>query len=346
MAEITRFPFVRHLRSEPSQHILRYRKGRLTRGGRGLSFWFAPLNAAIASVPVENLDLAFLFAGRSKDFQEINVQGVITYQVADPVQIAERVDFSIDLATGVHKHKPLERIAGTLTELAQQLAMDFMGANDLARLLASGAEEIRRRIDDGLRADQGLTGMALMIVSVRVSSVTPSAEVEKALRVPVRESIQQEADEATFRRRAQAVEKERAIQENELQNKIELAKREQQFIEQKGENERRRVTDETQAAQIAAEGQAQRAELQTRTKASEIKAVEESRVTAERDRMLIYRDFPADRLMALAMQELAGKLKGIDRVTITPDHVGSILKQLGLRGMCGPTTGALPAKEG
>jgi regulator of protease activity HflC (stomatin/prohibitin superfamily) len=345
MAEITRFPFVRHLRSEPSQHILRFRKGRQAGSGRGLSFWFTPLNAAVAAVPVENLDLAFMFAGRSKDFQEINVQGVITYRVADPAQIAERVDFSLDLATGAHKHKPLERIAGTLTELAQQLAMDHMGSNDLARLLNSGAEEIRKRIDDGLRADQGLTGMALTIVSVRVSSVVPSAEMEKALRVPVREAIQQEADEATFRRRAQAVEKERAIQENELQNKIELAKREQQLIEQKGENERRRITDETGAAQIAAEGQARRTDLLTHSKASEIKAVEEARVTAERDRMLIYRDFPADRLMALAMQELAGKLKGIDHVTITPDHVGSLLKQLGLRSV-GNTTTALPGKEG
>jgi hypothetical protein len=175
-----------------------------------------------------------------------------------------------------------------------------------------------------------------------VSSVTPSAEVEKALRVPVREAIQQEADEATFRRRALAVEKELAIQENELQNKIELAKREEQFIEQKGENDRRRITDEVQSAEIAAEGQAKRADLLSKAKAAEIKAVEEARVAAERERMLIYRDFPADRLMALAAQELASKLKGIDSVTITPDHVGALLKQIGLRpgAALEPATGA------
>src|SRR5262249_21376544 len=155
----------------------------------------------------------------------------------------------------------------------------------------------------------------------------PSAEVEKALRVPVREAIQQEADEATFRRRAQAVEKERAIQENELQNKIELARRERQLIEQKGDNERRRITDETDTAKIAASGQAERTEVLARSRAAEIKAVEEARVGAERDRMLIYREFPPDRLMALAVQELAGKLKEIDHVTVTPDHVGELLKQ-------------------
>jgi hypothetical protein len=89
-----------------------------------------------------------------------------------------------------------------------------------------------------------------------VGAVKPVAEVEKALQIPVREAIQQEADEATFRRRAQAVEKERAIQENELQTQVELTRREAHLIHQRGENERKRATDEAGAARIAAEAAA------------------------------------------------------------------------------------------
>jgi len=51
--------------------------------------------------------------------------------------------------------------------------------------------------------------------------------MEKAMEAPIRECIQQEADEAAFARRALAVEKERAIKENELKNQIELAKRDE-----------------------------------------------------------------------------------------------------------------------
>ena len=51
---------------------------------------------------------------------------------------------------------------------------------------------------------------------MRVAAVAPTSEMEKALQQPTREAIQQDADEATFRRRALAVEKERAIAENEL----------------------------------------------------------------------------------------------------------------------------------
>lgn len=330
MAQINRYPLLSHLRAEPSQHVIYYRKGKLRRSGRGLAFWFSSLSSAIASVPIDDRELPIVFSGRSRDFQEVNVQGVVTYRISDPLRLADRVDFSIDLQTGFHRHKPLESLAGSITELAQQLASDYLASTDLKTILSAGNDEIRRRIEEGLRAESAAEP-GLSVVSVRVSAVTPSPEVEKALRIPIREQIQQTADEATFRRRAQAVEKERAIQENELQNKIELSRREQQLIEQKGENERRRITDEAQAARIAAEGQADRSELETRSKAAAIKAVEEARISAERDRMLIYREFPSDRLLALAVQEFAGKLGPVQQITVTPDHVGEILRQFGLR---------------
>ena len=58
-----------------------------------------------------------------------------------------------------------------------------------------------------------------------VIALRPEPEVEKALRTPAREQIQQEADRSTYERRAVAVERERAIAENELQSQIELARR-------------------------------------------------------------------------------------------------------------------------
>ena len=62
--------------------------------------------------------------------------------------------------------------------------------------------------------------------------------------------VQQAADKATYERRAMAVERERAIAENELQNQIELARREEQLVDQRGQNERRRATEAAAAGQI------------------------------------------------------------------------------------------------
>ena len=82
MAEIKRFPILRHLRSEPTSHVLHYRGGRLRREGPGLAFWFRQIDTAIAEVPIDDRELPFLFHARSGDFQELTVQGAINFRVA------------------------------------------------------------------------------------------------------------------------------------------------------------------------------------------------------------------------------------------------------------------------
>jgi regulator of protease activity HflC (stomatin/prohibitin superfamily) len=328
MAEIRAYPIVRHLRAEPGFHVLRFRRGRLVASGRGLAFWFRPLSTSVAEIPMDDRELPFLFHGRAKDFQDTTVQGVITFRVVDPERVAERVDFALDLRTGATLKQPLEKLAGLLTELAQQFAIAYLAQTDLRHVLAEGVAEIRERIWQGLRGDAALEAMGLEVVTVRVGAVKPVAEVEKALQIPVREAIQQEADEATFRRRAEAVEKERAIQENELQNQIELTRREANLIDRRGENEKKRVTDEAAAAQIAAEAEADRTGIRARAQAGSIEAVEQAKVKAEQDRMEIYRDFPTERLLGLAAQRLAGKLRRIEHLNLTPDLLAGLLTNL------------------
>jgi hypothetical protein len=68
----------------------------------GLAFWFQPLSANLAEIPLDDRELAFLFHARTADFQEAVCQGVITYRVADPEALAARIDFSLDLETGLY----------------------------------------------------------------------------------------------------------------------------------------------------------------------------------------------------------------------------------------------------
>lgn len=95
MATITTLLGMRHLRSEPSVHVLQNRHGKLIRSGRGLSFWFWPLVNSIAEVPCDDRDETVLFHARSRDYQDVTTQGVITYRIKDPVSCSARIDFSI-----------------------------------------------------------------------------------------------------------------------------------------------------------------------------------------------------------------------------------------------------------
>lgn len=328
MAEIQRVPFFRHLRSENSAHILHYSSGRVAHSGRGLAFWFAPWSASIAEIPMDDRELALLFHGRSEDFQDLSCEAVVTWRVADAELIARRIDFTVDLARGVWLKEPMEKLATLLTQLAQQFAWSYFTHAPLAHILRDGVEQVRQRVSAGMISDQSLKELGLEIVSVRVASLRPTADVEKALQTPAREALQQESDRATFERRAIAVERERAIAENELKNRIELSRREEELIAQKGQNDKRRIRDEVENARVQAEAAAERARLESNAKAEAIRAVEAANAEAELARMNIYRDLPDGVMLGLAARELAAHPPDIEHLNLSPELFGPLLARL------------------
>lgn len=324
MAEIRRFPLVRHLRGDQAAETMLYRKGALVRSGRGLSFFFRPMTAAVAEVPLDDREVPFLFHGRTADFQTATVQGTIAYRITAPETLAERVDFTVDLATGIWRHTPLEQLAGLLTQLAQQLSHDYLASAELVAALHEGVEALRSRLAGGLGDDPLLVAMGIDVTAVRVAVVQPTAEMDKALQTPTREGIHQQADEASFARRALAVDKERAIAENELANRIELARREEQLIAEEGGNERRRATEAAEAGRITALAKAEQRSLAAGAEAAAIEAVDGARVAMERDRLDAYRDLPAVVILGLAAKELAANLGKVDHLYLTPDLLGPL----------------------
>jgi regulator of protease activity HflC (stomatin/prohibitin superfamily) len=328
MARITTLPLASHLRADATSHVIRYRNGNVVRSGRGLAFWFRPLDTSIAEIPLDDQELPFLFHGRSADVQEVITQGIVTFRVADPDTLATRIDFGIDLASGRHTKTPIDQLADRLTQLAQQHAAELISVTPLRELVAQGVARLRGQIGDGLAADTHLVEMGLAIVSVRVNAVEPSSEVEKALAAPTREQISQQADEAAFARRAAAVDKERAIAENELGNRIELARREASLVEQEGANERQRATEKAAASLIATDARAAERRITAAADKEVIRAVDGERIALEIERMAAYRDVPAAVLMGLAAREFAGKIETIEHLNLTPDLLGTLLADL------------------
>ncbi len=328
MAEIKTYPFVRHLRAEPTAHVLRYRKGSLVREGPGLAFWFLPDRTGVAEVPLEDQDLPFLFHARSADFQELTVQGVITFRFADPGLIARRVDFTIDLRTGQWSETPLEQVNGLLVQMAQQYVIDELMATPLRTILAGGVAPVRERITAGLAGEATLADLGIQIAAVRLAGLAADGDVQRALQQPTREAIQQQADEAMFGRRALAVEKERAIAENELANKIELARREEELVAREGANERRRAEEQAAARAITAQATDETERMGARRRTDALRELEAAKLEAERTRAEIESGLGAQILLALAARELAAQLGKVEHLTITPELITPLLARL------------------
>ncbi|MFE7857413.1 SPFH domain-containing protein [Streptomyces sp. NPDC057403] len=362
MADITRRLGWRHLRGAPTAHIRHHRDGKLLHDGPGLSFWFRALTAALSEVPVDDRELAMTFHARTSDFQDVAVQATVTYRIGDPALAAARLDFSVDPDTGVWRGAPLEQLGTLLTETAQQHALDVLARTSLSSALVDGVTAVRERVAAGLAAEPRLPATGIEVVAVRVVALRPEPEVERALRTPAREQIQQEADRATYERRAVAVERERAIAENELASQIELARREEQLVEQRGTNARREAEEHAAADAVRAEAEAARtvrlaeaeatrsvrladAEAQrterlaqaeaakavrlARAEAEAAREVGEARAQAQAAWLRVHGEVDVATLHALTGTRLAENLPRIDSVTVSPDVLTGLLARLG-----------------
>ncbi len=313
MADISTYPGLRHLRGAPTIHIRHVRKGKLIHEGTGLSFWFRPRTAVLSEVPIDDRELPMLFHARTQDFQDITVQLTTTYRCTDPETATARIDFSIDPDTGTWRQDPLSQIANTLTESTQQHALRVLATLDLNTALRTGVERVKAAVTENLTAAH----IGLEIIDIRVVAIRPDPDMEKALQTTIREKVQQDADKATYQRRAVAVERERAISENELQNQIELAKREELLVVQRGANALKKAEDHARASRISDDA-----------KADGIRKLAEAEAAGEKARLDAYRDIPETTLYALAAKELAGNLPEIGSLTITPDMLQPILQRL------------------
>ena len=333
MATITRYPLVRHLRAAPTSHVVQMAGGRARRSGVGLAFWFRPLTAVLSEVPVDDRELPLVAHARTADLQEVTAQVTVSYRFADPELATRRLDLGIDPATGRWTGTPLEQVAHLLGELAAGHVMDALAGMTLPEAVSTAAGALGLQVGAALRTDERVTATGIEVLGARVRSVRADADLERALQTPAREAAQAEADRSTFERRALAVERERAIAENELGTRIELATREQQLVAQEGANARDRADEAAAAALIEARAKAQRQGVLAAASADAVRVQGEAEGAAERARLAAYAEVPAEVLRTLALRDLAGHLPEIGQLTVTPDVLtGALAGLTGRRG--------------
>ncbi len=342
MAQISRLLFLRHLRAEPNQSILHFRRGKLVRSGPGIAYWFHPLSAAVLQVPVEDIASTFVLRERSADLQEIVVQITLAYRVAEAQKAGRRINFTIGLASGAWLEQPLERLAGLWSRWAQEPVRETLMRLPLVDAVRTGAATIRAALDPALRGNAEAAEMGLALVSVQVDQVVPNADIEKALQTPTREAIQQKADEATFERRALAVEKERAIKENELATEIELARRQEELIRQEAANRLLSVREDAEAQRLGVVAQTERDGIAAEAAARDVKTraageteakrlLLDADLAAEARRAEIWSGAPPSVLLGFALRQLAGKIGSIEHLNVTPDLLGDLVQRFALK---------------
>lgn len=286
---------IRFSKASPTTYVLHYRNGRVVREGAGLSFFYYAPTSTLVHVPLASVDLPFVFQEATADFQQVTIQGGLTYRVADPKRLAGLLDFSVGSDGS-------ELLAERLVHDAQIQTRAAMQGMDLRRALA-GAESIAAGMVPAFR--KSVEALGVEILNVAILSIKPTPEMAKALEAEAREALQRRADGAIYERRNAAVEEERKIKESELSTEIAVEEKREALLAKRTENDRK----EADAKKYALEA-----------------ALGPIRLTDWKSLVAVNGADPR-MMIALAFRELAENASKIGEINMSPELLGTLLQK-------------------
>lgn len=312
----------RYLKSPPTRHVFLYKNGRIVRQGAGASFWYFGPTSSVVSVELGSVDVPFVFEETSADFQDLTIQGQLTYRVAKPESLVSLLNYTVDVAGRYTSDDP-EKLNERLVQQVQKRAHASTQAANLQELLVQ-AETLSDALLQSLRKSEVTASHGLEILTLSVLSIKATPEMAKAMQADARERLLLQADQAVFARRNTAIELERKIKENELHT--------QRTIEEK----RREVRQAQMQADVAIEQQ--RAELVEQQAANNRKLaeaeIETLRGTLDALKQVDWRTLSATSgggnskgIIAMAFQQIAENAQKIGRLDIGPDLLSKLLNE-------------------
>jgi len=238
-----------YFKAEPTEYVLAYSDGRVFQQGAGRAFWYWRPSASIVVMPVSTIDALFALNETTRNFQAVTVQGQVTYRIADPATLAGLLNFTIDPRTRKYRSDDPAKLEARIVNVVQTYTRNELHQLSLEDALRA-AEPLARATLTRMRAEQALTGMGVECVSLFFTAIKASPEMTKALEAEYREALQKRADQAIYSRRADAVEQERKIKQNELSTSVDLEQRRQELVTLQGENAQRQATFDAEATRI------------------------------------------------------------------------------------------------
>ncbi len=296
---------INFIKSDPSTHLMQYKKGEVVKQGVGLSFYYYSPKSSLVAVPVTSKELPFAFRLQTEDFQKVTVQGQVTYRISNPEAVAQMLNFTIN-KKGAYLSEDPQKLDERVLRSVQVLLRDNIQQQKLKASL-SMAPALVKQLDTALQGNKALSDLGVNIVDVAIVAISPTPETEKALEAKIREQLLKEADDAIYERRLASIDQEKRVKESELETEVAMQRKEQEIQETKIEAERAVMkkryvlNEENMQASIAEEGQRQNLiELET----SNDKAKADSNAYSIEKQLKAYDSVPADVLKALAMSKM------------------------------------------
>lgn len=294
---------IAYFKGQPTDYIFQYSSGQLARKGPGLAFFYLKYKTQIVAVPTGSIDANFAFNEITSNFQEVTLQGQLTYRIINPELAAKVLNFAIDPATRNYLSDDPDKLAGRVSNVVQIETRNEIKSRSLEETLRDSQTIAAEVLARTRRDSRELQEMGVELSGVYILSARPTPEVAKALEAEYRETLLRKADEAISARRASAVDEERKIKEKQLDSDKAIEEQRKALLVLQGEN----AKQEAEARGIALELEAQ----------YKARAIESE--------LAPYKSLDPRFLAAFALKDMGHNAERIGNLTITTDVLAGLL---------------------
>jgi regulator of protease activity HflC (stomatin/prohibitin superfamily) len=314
---------IRYFKTTPTTYVQHLKGGKIKRQGAGLSFYYYAPTSTIVAVPIASADVPFVFNLVTKDFQDVTLQGQLTYRVFDAKRVASLLDFSVDANQKFKSDDPM-KLEERLVNATQVLAGAIVANLPLRDALAA-SPRIVTEVTAGLRAAEEVAMLGVEPLALSILKIRPTPEMSRALEAESRERLSREADEAIYARRNAAVEQERIIKESELSTELAVVAKQREIRERKMASD---ISVEEQRTELIGK-QVENARKDADSRAYALRATLEPLEKADWKTLMAVSANGGDprTLIALAFRELAENAQKIGELNMSPDLLKSLLSK-------------------
>jgi hypothetical protein len=285
---------INYYKGEPNTYTICSRNGEVVRHGAGINFWYSPITATIATVPLASQESQFIFNETTADFQEVSIQGSLTYRLNDPMAVARLLNFTVDPRTLRYNSEDPGQLVQRVVNSVQAHTRSQVSQLSLEGALTT-VKDLSAVIFKAVVSSPELIGLDIVLEGLHITAVKTTPEMQKALEAEYRESLHKRADQAIYDRRKSAVEEERKIRESEMNTDIELESRRKNLVDTQARNSLKLAEAEAKAEEL---------------------------------KLAPFGDLPPQALVGMALKEWAANAGTIDNLSITPDLLGKVVSYI------------------
>jgi hypothetical protein len=240
-------------KGSPAMNVAVFVAGHLVRTERGGRIVIVGPRTSVAMVPAGDVPMSFIFTERTRDNQEVVVQGDLVVRLEASVVVSRR-NFGVNVKSGKWEDPDeLEALHDDFRRILRGLVREEVRRRTLRENLTdvAGIEKSVRDTLAGAVPIAQVTAVGGTITALFVSGVTPAnAKLKEALEAEEREKMLSAADKALHDRRQQNAERERTLKLYESETALKVEEQNAHMVEQQAKNKETQAKGDAAATRI------------------------------------------------------------------------------------------------